>query len=385
MSIGLVYERANKQAYDALALAKAVVPGSQLAPLVTNEIFPSIVNKIGDTIIRSDKVSRVYDRFKLPLSEYGAITEYLLSNMVKAADSPKLQQGELVHDHVVSHPSILGRYSETNIRADYPMTITADRWMDAVEKEDIATMARMVALSSQSLYDGVRHDHDSWVPAIAGALYDQSPESSKIKIPDFDGQDIEGYSKLIYAILTKAVRDMTQWRRPDFNIPGAEMADSVDDLVLVSFDNPVDETGTTILDMIGAQLNLGSLARAKAIGQSLGLTVYEMPSPGIITNQIARAYDYPNLPGMQTADMSAGVPVKPYPNLRFALIGRGALNVGLKRLLVDTTRSSRGHFDQTWVTPVIQLAFGAGQAVFFETSASGSTASAAKTTTTTTK
>ena len=38
---------------------------------------------------------------------------------------------------------------------------------------------------------------------------------------------------------------------------------------------------------------------------------------------------------------------------------KGAINVGLKRLQTDTGRSIRGHFDQTWVQPTLQLAYGA--------------------------
>ena len=87
---------------------------------------------------------------------------------------------------------------------------------------------------------------------------------------------------------------------------------------------------------------------------------------GIIENSVARAYGLTGFPGMQTADMSAGTQTPPYPNVMFALCGKGALNVGLKRLQIDTGRSIRGHFDQTWVQPTLQLAYGAGQCIFFE-------------------
>jgi len=134
---------------------------------------------------------------------------------------------------------------------------------------------------------------------------------------------VEGYSKEVFALLNKAIRDMTMWRRPDFNYIGAEMSDSKSDLVLVAFDNPIAPgKDMTILDVITSQLNIGPMARATALGQALGVEVYEMPSMGIIENSVARAYGLTGFPGMQTADMSSGIQTPPYPNVMFALCGR---------------------------------------------------------------
>lgn len=366
MPIGLVYERANKEAYDLIRAAQAALPASELASEITTDIFPSILKKVGDTITRSDKVDRNYAKFKLPLTEYGAITEYLSSSMIRADDPTPIVTGTVVEDMVINNPKIYGRYVDQLVRANYPLTINGDRWLDAIDKGDATGMASMIAIAMQSLYDGVSHDHDSFIPALMGSLYEQAPAASIKRIPAYTGTGVEEYAKTIFATLNTAIRNLTQWRRPDFNMVGADMSDSKSDLVLISFDNPVWEDGdSSALDIITSQLNIGAMARATALGSSLGVEVYEMPSPGIIESSVARAYNIPAFPGMQTANTLNGTLTVPHPNVKFALIGRGALNVGLKRLQQDTGRSIRGHFDQTWVQPTLELAFGTGQAIFF--------------------
>lgn len=368
MGINLVYERANKDAYDMLRIASenAMASGAELGETITNTIFPTLLNKIGDTISRSDLVDRNYSKFKIPLSEFGAITEYLTSNMIKADNALSGSNGTIVDDMVINNPDIKATYASKLIRANYPLTINSERWMDAVDGRNIEVLSSMIAISMQSLYDGITHDHDSFIPALLGSLYESSPTKAKRTIPTFNGTDTENYSKKVFAILNKAIRDMTQWRRPDFNMMGMEMSDSKSDLVLVAFDSSVGDDGETTLDLITSQLTLGAMARAKALGEALGVEVYEMPAMGVIDNSVSRAYSLTNLPGVQTADMSQGIQTEPYPNVKFALVGKGALNVGLKRLQNDTGRSIRGHFDQTWVQPTLQIAYGAGQAIFFE-------------------
>jgi hypothetical protein len=366
MAINLVYERANKDAYDMLSTLVTMDSGADLAEEITNSIFPTILNKIGDTISRSDLVDRNYDKFKIPLSEFGAITEYLASNMIKADNASATATGSVIQDYVVNNPDIQAIYATKLVRANYPITINSERWLDAVDSKSIVTLASMIAIAMQSLFDGITHDHDSFIPALFGSLYTSSPATAKRIIPYFDGNDIEGYSKTIFSLLNKAVRDMSQWRRADFNVMGMEMSDSKSDLVLVAFENPIGGNDETILDIITSQLTIGAMARAVALGASLGIDVYEMPSMGVIANSVARAYGITAFTGMQTADMSAGTHTPPQPKVMFALVGKGALNVGLKRLQNDTGRSVRGHFDQTWVQPTLQLAYGAGQAIFFK-------------------
>lgn len=366
MGINLVFERANKDAYDLLVAANEMSTGAELAATITNSIFPTILNKIGDTIVRSDLVDRNYEKFKIPLSEYGAITEYLVSSMIKAADSSVITNGTTIEDFVVNNPDIKGLYASKQVRANYPLTVNGERWMDAVDNKNLSTLASMIGIAMQALYDGITHDHDSFIPALFGSLYDKVLPASIRKIPNFDGANVEEYSKNVFATLNKAIRDMTSWRRTDFNFVGAEMSDSKADLVLVAFENNVTGREQTILDVVTSQLSIGAQARAVALGSALGVEVYEMPSMGIIANSVARAYGLANFAGMQTADMSAGLHTPPFPDIKFALCGKGAINVGLKRLQNDTGRSIRGHFDQTWVQPTLQLAYGAGQVIFFD-------------------
>jgi hypothetical protein len=366
MGISLVYERANKDAYDLLVAANEMSTGAELANAITNTIFPTILNKIGDTIGRSDLVDRNYDKFKIPLSEYGAITEYLVSSMIKAADASPSSNGTAIDDFVINNPDIKALYASKLVRANYPLTVQSERWLDALESKNLASLANMIAIATQALYDGITHDHDSFIPALFGSLFTKSTASSKRKLPEFTGTGVEDYSKDVFATFNKAIRDMTTWRRKDFNYVGAEMSDSKSDLVLVAFENTVGGRDQTILDVITSQLHIGAMARAKALGEALGVDVYEMPSMGIIENSVARAYGLPNFAGMQTADMTAGIITAPFPEVKFALCGKGAINVGLKRLQNDTGRSIRGHFDQTWVQPTLQLAYGAGQVIFFD-------------------
>lgn len=365
MGINLVYERTNQDVYDLLVAGTEMSTAEDIGDLISNTIFPTILNKIGDTIVRSDITDRNYSKFKLPLSEFGAITEYLASNMIKADNSSPAATGTKVDDFVVNNPDIKALYSTKLVRANYPLTINSERYLDMVDNRDLRGLSSIVGIAMQSLYDGITHDHDSMIPALLGSLYSKSPDSAKRILPKYDGTNKEEYSKGIYALLNKAIRDLTQWRRTDFNIMGMEMSDSKNDLVLVSFENPVAENEGTILDIITSQINIGATARATALGNSLGIDVYEMPSMGIISNSVARAYSIPNFPGMQTVDMSKGIQTPPFPGVKFALVGKGAINVGLKRLQNDTGRSIRGHFDQTWVQPTLQLAYGAGQAIFF--------------------
>lgn len=365
MGINLVFERAYKDAYDALTAGNEMKMASEIGPLITNKIFPTILNKVSDTIIRSDLVDRNYSKFKLPLSEYGAITEYLVSNMVKAANPSGTANGTRIDDFVINNPDIRALYAPTTVSGNYPLTINKNKWLDAIDGHNNNSLAFMIAIAMQSLYDGITHDHDSFIPALFGSLYDKSLATSKRQLPAFDGTNVEQYSKDVFATFNKAIRDMTKWRRPDFNFLKAEMADAKEDLVLVAFENNVTGKDQTILDVITSQLTIGAKARAVALGESLGVDVYEMPSMGIIENSVARAYDLPNFPGMQTADMSAGTQTAPNPEVKFALCGKGVINVGLKRLQNDTGRSVRGHFDQTWVEPTLQLAYGAGQVIFF--------------------
>lgn len=367
MAISLVYERANKDAYDMLVAANEMSMGNELANTITNTIFPTILNKIGDTITRSDLVDRNYDKFKIPLSEYGAITEYLVSSMIKATDASTTTTGTVVEDMVINNPDIQAIYASKLVRANYPLTVQSERWLDALDSKNLETLASMIAIATQALYDGITHDHDSFIPALFGSLYSKVLDTSKRKLPKFTGSNIEEYSKDVFATLNKAIRDLSTWRRKDFNYIGAEMSDSKDDLVLVAFENNISpDKDQTILDVITSQLHIGAMARSKALGDSLGIAVYEMPSMGIIENSVARAYGVASLEGMQTADMTKGTITPPFPNVKFALCGKGVLNVGLKRLQNDTGRSIRGHFDQTWVQPTLQLAYGAGQVIFFE-------------------
>jgi hypothetical protein len=362
--INLVYERANKDAYDMIVAMEDMYTSTDIQDIISNTIFPSILNKVGDTIIRSDMVDRNYSKFKLPLKEYGAITEYLASNMVKADNASSLTDGTIIEDYVVNNPDIQGRYAGKIVRANYPLTISTDRWLDAIDSENVSALASMIAIAMQSLYDGITHDHDSFIPALFGSLFTKSGTGSKKEIEIFTADNVAEYSKSIFAILNKYIRDMTQWRRPDFNMMGMEMSDSKKDLALVFFDSPTGANGETVLDIISSQLTIGPAARATALGEALGIDVYEMPPAGVLTNATARAYALTAFPGMQTADV-IGARTEPFPKLKFALVGKGALNVGLKRLQTDTGRSVRGHFDQTWVQPSLQLAYGAGQAIFF--------------------
>lgn len=365
MGINLVYERANKDAFDMLSAIVKMDTAADLGEAISNTIFPTILNKIGETITRSDLVDRKYDKFKIALTMFGAITEYLATNMIKPDDASPTANGTVIDDMVINNPDIKAIYASKLIRANYPISINSERWMDAIDGGNVAVLSSMIAMAMQALYDGVTHDHDAFIPALFGSLYYESPTTAKRKIPVFDPTDVEGYSKSVFATLNKAVRDMTQWRRPDFNYMGMEMSDSKDDLVLVSFDNPVGTGDQTVLDVITSQLQIGARARAEALGDALGVTVYEMPSMGLIQNSRARAYGFTAFPGMQTTNMNGGVQTAPYPEIKLALVGKGALNVGLKRLQTDTGRSIRGHFDQTWVQPTLQLAYGAGQAIFF--------------------
>jgi hypothetical protein len=370
LGINLVYERSNKQAYDLLVAASDMFTGTQLASTITNDIFPTILNKVGDSIRRSDLVDRNYEKFKIPLSEFGAITEYLMSNMIKAADPSSNVKGTAVDDYVINAPEIMALYAIHQVHANYPLTIKKDKWLDALDGSNLTNMAQMIAIAMQSLYDGITHDHDSFIPALFGSLYSKVGTASKRKLPVYTGSNVEQYSKDVFATFNKAIRDMTKWRRPDFNFVGAEMVDAKSDLVLVAFENnAADDKDQTVLDIITSQLNIGPMARAVALGEALGIDVYEMPSMGIIDNSVARAYSLTNLPGMQTANMSAGVQTPPHPDVKFAICGKGAINVGLKRLEHDTGRSIRGHFDQTWVEPTLQLSYGAGQVIFFDDAA----------------
>jgi hypothetical protein len=362
--INLVYERANKDAYDMITAMEDMYASDELGDVISNTIFPAILNKVGDTIIRGDIVDRNYANFKLPLKEYGAITEYLASNMIKADNASPTVKGTVVDDFVVNNPDIQGLYAPKLVRANYPLTINTDRWLDAIDSSNVEGLSSMMAIAMQSLYDGVTHDHDSFIPALFGSLFTKSAATSKKTITAYEGTGIEAYSKNIFALLNKSIRDMTQWRRSDFNYMGMEMSDSKRDLALVFFDSPVGDNGETILDVITSQLTIGPMARAAALGEALGVSVYEMPPAGVLTNATSRAYGIASFPGMQTADIT-GERTEPFPLLKFALVGKGALNVGLKRLQTDTGRSVRGHFDQTWVQPTLQLAYGAGQAIFF--------------------
>ena len=368
--INLVYERTNKETYDMIQLGLNMIEGTteNLESFISNEIFPTMLNKVGDTITREDLVDRNYNKFKIPVSKFGAITEYLAANMIKASNASPLTTGTKVEDFVINNPDISALYSTNDVRANYGLTINQDKWLDAIDADNYNKLSQMIAISMQSLYDGIDHDHDALIPALFGALYSASKASSKITIPAYSTfSDDAEYSKTIFATLNKYIRDMTTWRRKDFNMMNMEMSDSKNDLVLVSFDNAISDTNNnTILDIITSQLQIGPTARAVALGQSLGIEVYEMPSIGILENSVSRAYSVTSLPGMQTADTSSGTVTKPYANVKFALVGKGALNVALKRLQVDSGRSIRGHFDQTWVQPTLNLSFGAGQAIFFK-------------------
>lgn len=371
--INLIYERANKDAYEMLVAAEEMTSIDDISDVISNSIFPTILNKVGDSIMRSDLVDRNYAKFKLPLSEYGAITEYLASNMVKADNASALTDGSVINDFVVNNPDIQAIYAGKIVRANYPLTINTERWLDAIDGRNNSALASMIAIAMQSLYDGVTHDHDSFIPALFGSLYAKCVTAGKSErtIPTYTGENLAEYSKTIFAMLNKAIRDMTQWRRPDFNLMGMEMSDAKSDLALVFFDSPVGDNDETILDVITSQLTIGPMARAAALGEALGVDVYEMPSAGILSNATERAYNITGFPGMQSASI-VGARTLPYPEVKFALVGKGALNVGLKRLQVDSGRSVRGHFDQTWVQPSLQLAYGAGQVIFFSEESEGS-------------
>src|SRR5690606_6904855 len=108
---------------------------------ITNTIFPTILNKIGDTIGRSDLVDRIYEKFKIALSEYGAITEYLVSSMVKAADASPTATGTAVDDFVINNPDIQAIYAHKLVRANYPLTVNSERWLDALDNRNLSTLA----------------------------------------------------------------------------------------------------------------------------------------------------------------------------------------------------------------------------------------------------
>ncbi len=367
MAIGLVHERVNKEVYDRLTQGVPIRDGSQLSDLLTNDIFPTIINKVGDYIRRPDVPTRNYTRFKRPLSEVGAITEYLMANMTKADDAVSLVTGEEVHEYVVNNPDIQARYAVDQVRANYPLTLGGEKWLDAVDNMSLSTVANLTGIAMQKLYDGIEHDHDAMIPAMFGPLYAGRTSAQVRELPAYTGEDIETYTKTVFAALTQGVRDMTQWQRQDLNGAGVDMVDSVGELTLVSFSNPAGTTGTfTVFDIIGSQLAVGAVSRATGLANYLGIgAAYEMPSPGLIPNSIARAYGFPNFPGMQTADMRAGAQTPPYPEVKLALVGVNALNVGLKRTRQDSNRSARAHADFLYILKVIELMQGLGQVLFF--------------------
>jgi hypothetical protein len=367
--LNLVYERANREMYELLQSPDLMATGSDISSIISNDIFPEFLNKIGDIIIRGDLVERNYNFFKMPLSEFGALTEYIAASMTRADDMPVTTTGTRVDDFVVNNPLLKALYAIKLVRANYPLTIQNEKFLEMVDNRNNAGIAMLTGVAMQALYDGIEHDHDSIIPALFGALYAAhvtAPLADTIRqIPEYDAENVESYAKEIVAILRSAIRDLTQFRRPSFNLMNADMGDANNSLCLVCFDNPiVDGKRYTPLDIITSQFDVAPQARATTLGALLGIEVVEMPSMGILENSIARAYGIPNFPGMQTNIMT-GTRTYPYPDIKFALCGRGALNVGLKRLQVDSGRSIRGHFDQTWVLKTLQLSYGAGQCIFF--------------------
>ena len=367
-----LYERANKNLYDLLNAPDLMANAGNITKILANDIFPTFIPKIGDVIARGDNTTRNYSFFKIPLSQFGDMTEYLASNMIRPADSVAGKNGDVINDFVINNPDIRALYAQTVVSANYPLSIQDDKLMDLIDRNDTAGIARHVAIAMQCLQDGIEHDTDMLVPALAGVLYNAHKEKLPKSIFTLDNLDelsaanITNYSTKLVATFKNAIYSLGTYRKKEYNLMGCDMADSLDNLCLVCFDNPINSnTSLTAIDLLESFFEVAPQMRASGLKSILGCEVYRMPSAGVVTADIQRAYGLPNFGGMQTADMSNANYTRPHPELMFALVGRGAFNVGLKRLISDTTRSSQGHLTQTWIQKSLQLAYGAGQAIFF--------------------
>src|SRR5690606_795884 len=140
----------------------------------------------------------------LLFDEFGAITEYLVSSMIRADDPSPTATGTQVSDFVINNPDIKALYATATVRANYPLTVNSERWLDALDGQNYSTLASMIGIAMQALYDGVTHDHDSIIPALFGSLYAKATPTMKRNLPAFTGDDVEGYSKEVFAMLNKA-------------------------------------------------------------------------------------------------------------------------------------------------------------------------------------
>lgn len=371
--IGTLYEKASKEMYNKLQDIKGLQKGEVLdLSASVNEMLGGMLNVVGRTVILSRTSKLQYPDFQIPVSEYGNLIEYIGTKLLRPQDVNPHNTGDAFHTSAINNPKFITRYISDIVRGKYNVTTGDQRWLDAINKKDEKRIANLTGQAVQSLYDSLIELQNDLVPALFASLYEKvkTEKSNAIwKIPSIaDSTDIKEYSIVLNAQIKKAVR-LLSYTSSDYNLLGADVNSKKDDLILVAFhgdDVSAYGVDTTLLDVITSQGNLGTLSRA-TFEESLGLNkIVEMKAMGIGQSTIPRDFDLPALIGMQTEDIDQSTVTTPYGKVRFALVSKGMLNVGLKYFKAKTEYSASEDINNIYVHFQMALEYGAGQVIFFE-------------------
>lgn len=369
MTLSTLYESANKKMYDTLVALKGVQTGAQIDEDMVNNLLGGMLNRVGDTIVLQRASALKYPHFQKPVSEYGAVTEYIGTKLVKPMDMLEPTQGSVIEEFIVNNPDYKVGYVSDRVKATFLVTTTDQRWKDAVDGGNIGRLAQLTAMAVQSLYDSVTEHMNGIVPIAFGAFWEKVPAQCKVQIPKIAGSTRENYLIDIISLLRANIRKLG-YTSSKYNLMGADINSRPEDLVLIVFDTPLSTasnySGYTSYDLITSQIKYSPISRASGLQESLGIAdIYEMEALGMGTGSVARQYASTGLIGQQIANMSNNVMTEAYPYVRFALVSKDALNVGAKSIRTKTTSSARADLDFHYTHIDLEVGFGTGNIIFF--------------------
>jgi len=378
-----LYKQLNNLAYTRLSQFSTFDGTSITNTELQNELFNTMINGITAVISERNVSERGYDPFQIPVSPFGSLIKQLGAKLVRADDPVSLAEGTTWTDFARNPQNLIANYTGTITESNYPLQIDLRQVQRLASVNDMAGVADIYAQAYHMLWESIRHDHDLMVPYMIGWLATQQ-QSKWVTIPPAPAitaspTDIQSWGIQLTAQINAAVRNLTDFRSPDFNLLGADSIASRQDLVLVAFYDPTAGT-VNPADILRAYIALSAQPNVSNIAQAFDVGAFiEMPYIGDITlssdgtaaNNLPRANGLSAFPGMQTSEMVNGVPVFPIKGVKFGLLQIGSINVGHKNLLPSTQRSARGHVDMTWVLTERQI-WGGGpfQSVFFTDSPS---------------
>jgi hypothetical protein len=353
-----IVDRLNNAAYEAIATSgimqnTAALKNEQIVDVITGCLY-GVKQLFIDT---NNAVGLKYPMFQMAAPSYGRLVEFVGANMARGDDPVSRADGTIVYDYVRKKADTKAMVSTSIAEIRYPLTIENRQIEKLCKAGDIEGFAKIVAIMTASLYDGIANDHNAIVPGLIGRWLNDFGAANAVTIPALDGTTGDARKtviKQIVSAINTAKRNLTMWKSKKYNPMGVDHISSESDLVLVCNLGP--DGG--YIDDINAELGLSPIAPWESLTVATGLDIYYLPH-FLLSSSVARLNGLANFPGMQTADMTNATFTDANADVKFLVAERGFVNAALEYMDVRNGMSIAGNFNQTYAHLSYALWYGA--------------------------